>query len=314
MSTGPEFHQSAGDLGLEAQGDSFIGLDVDDQLIGLQFFDGVSLKEPEGRLAELDGDLRHPLGQSFSGPEVKWHPGPAPVVNHETEGNIGLGPGIRGHPWLCPIAGTGFPSTVPSPYCPRTALDRTSSGSIGWMRMKDLGLLIADGIGIEGNGTLHGDQGQQLEEVIGHHVAQRAGGLVIAGPIFHAHGLGGGDLDTVNVAPVPDRLEDAVREAEGHDVLDRRLAEVVVDAVDLVLTEDPADFGVEVPRGVEVTAEGFLKDDAPPCPCSSRSQTGCVELLTISQKGVWGDGEIEKGVFLRPCSRLVSAMNAFNFW
>jgi hypothetical protein len=36
----------------------------------------------------------------------------------------------------------------------------------------------------------------------------------------------------IDEVPVPDRLEDPVREPEDEDVLDRLLAEVVVDAED----------------------------------------------------------------------------------
>ena len=49
--------------------------------------------------------------------------------------------------------------------------------------------------------------------------------------------LGDGDLDVVDELAVPDRLEDAVREPQRQHVLDRLLAEVVVDPEDLVLGE-----------------------------------------------------------------------------
>ena len=64
--------------------------------------------------------------------------------------------------------------------------------------------------------------------------------LVVAAAPLDAQRLGDGDLHVVDVAAVPDRLEDAVGEAEHHDVLHRLLAEVVVDAVDLLLAEDLA--------------------------------------------------------------------------
>ena len=50
--------------------------------------------------------------------------------------------------------------------------------------------------------------------------------------------LGRGDLDVVDVVAVPDRLEQPVGEAEREHVLDGLLAQVVVDAEDLVLVED----------------------------------------------------------------------------
>ena len=68
----------------------------------------------------------------------------------------------------------------------------------------------------------------------------------------------------VHVAPVPDRLEDAVGEAEDEQVADGVLAQVVVDAVDLRLVEGAHDRVVEVAAGLQVVAEGLLDDDARP--------------------------------------------------
>jgi hypothetical protein len=49
----------------------------------------------------------------------------------------------------------------------------------------------------------------------------------------------------VDEVAVPDRLEQAVGEAEGQDVERRLLAEEVVDAEDLLLVEDLVDLGVQ---------------------------------------------------------------------
>ena len=77
------------------------------------------------------------------------------------------------------------------------------------------------------------------------HVAQRARLLVVRAAALHAQGLGHRDLHVVDVIAVPERLEDAVGEPEDEDVLDRLLAEIVVDPVDLILAEDPVDHVVE---------------------------------------------------------------------
>ena len=69
------------------------------------------------------------------------------------------------------------------------------------------------------------------------HVAQRAGALVIRRAPLDADGLGGGDLHVIDVAAVPDRLEHPVAEPEHQQVLDGLLAEVVIDAEDLLLVE-----------------------------------------------------------------------------
>ncbi len=58
--------------------------------------------------------------------------------------------------------------------------------------------------------------------------------LVVAAALLDADRFRHRDLHVVDVAAVPDRLEDAVGEAEDQDVLDGLFAQVVIDAVDLV--------------------------------------------------------------------------------
>ena len=87
---------------------------------------------------------------------------------------------------------------------------------------------------------------EQLQQVVLEDVAARAGLLVERAAALDAEVLGHGDLHVVDVAPVPERLEDAVAEAEDEQVADRLLAQVVVDAVDLRLVEDAHDRVVEL--------------------------------------------------------------------
>ena len=68
----------------------------------------------------------------------------------------------------------------------------------------------------------------------------------------------------VDEVAVPDRLEQAVGEAEGQDVERRLLAEEVVDAEDLVLVEHLVELRVERLRAGQVGAERLLHDDASP--------------------------------------------------
>ena len=105
-------------------------------------------------------------------------------------------------------------------------------------RLQDLDLLVAHLFGGEAHRRLHRDVAEQLQHVVLDQVAQRAGLVVVAGAGADADVLGGRDLDAVDVVAVPQRLEHAVGEAERQHVLDRLLAEVVVDAEDLGLVED----------------------------------------------------------------------------
>jgi hypothetical protein len=92
-------------------------------------------------------------------------------------------------------------------------------------------------------------------------VAQRARAVVVAGARADPDVLGRRDLDVVDVVAVPDRLEHVVREPERHHVLDRLLAQVVVDAEDLALAERRVHDLLEAPRRCEVGAERLLDHD-----------------------------------------------------
>ena len=66
------------------------------------------------------------------------------------------------------------------------------------------------------------------------------------------------------MAAIPDRLEDAVAEPQGQDVLDGLLAEIMIDAVDLALVENGRYFPVQGAGAFEITAERLLDDHAAP--------------------------------------------------
>ena len=93
-------------------------------------------------------------------------------------------------------------------------------------------------------------------------VAEGTGLLVEAAAVLDAERFGDGDLDVVDVAPVPDGLEDGVGEAQGEDVLDRLLPEVVVDPVHLLLGERGVHDLVERRGRLGVVTVWLLDDDA----------------------------------------------------
>ena len=75
--------------------------------------------------------------------------------------------------------------------------------------------------------------------------------------------FGRGDLHVIDVVAVPDRLENGVGEPQHEDVLHRLLAEVMVDAVDLVLGEHPVDLFVQLVARGQVGAEGLFDHEPP---------------------------------------------------
>ena len=95
-----------------------------------------------------------------------------------------------------------------------------------------------------------------------HDVAHRADRVVEVPAVRDVEVLAHGDLHRRDELPVPDRLEDRVREAEVEDVLDRHLPEEVVDPVQLRLVDQRVQFGVQLARGGEVVPERLLDDDS----------------------------------------------------
>ena len=115
-------------------------------------------------------------------------------------------------------------------------------------RLQHFALLGTYRFGVETGRWLHRGQLEQLKQVIGHHVTQRAGGIIKSSPRPDAKRLRDGDLHMINVVAIPQRLEDAVAEPKDHDVLHRLLAEIMVDAEYLLLRHGGEEQAIELPR------------------------------------------------------------------
>src|SRR5262245_27835377 len=112
------------------------------------------------------------------------------------------------------------------------------------------------------------------------HVTQRARFLIVSPPALDSNRLGGRDLHVIDVAAVPQWLENAVPPAEREDVLHRFLAEIMIDAVNLGFGKDLLELLAERAGAGEVVAEGFFHNQPPPA--VSTRQTGGAEALRRS--------------------------------
>ena len=64
-----------------------------------------------------------------------------------------------------------------------------------WLHgVENLALLVPYGFRLEGNRRLHGDEADQLHDVVRHHVAQSARRVVIASSQFNAYSFTDGNL------------------------------------------------------------------------------------------------------------------------
>ena len=69
------------------------------------------------------------------------------------------------------------------------------------------------------------------------HVTQRTAIVIIGYARFQADGFRYGDLDVIDVVRVPDGLEQYVGKPQCEKVLNRLLAEIVIDAKNAVFAE-----------------------------------------------------------------------------
>ncbi len=94
------------------------------------------------------------------------------------------------------------------------------------------------------------------------HIADDAGLFIGLAASLDAEILGECDLHVLDVMAIPDRLEKCVRKTKVEDVLNRFLAQVMIDAEDVGLGDVLVQGGVERSRRRQIAAERLLDDDA----------------------------------------------------
>ena len=92
------------------------------------------------------------------------------------------------------------------------------------------------------------------------------------------------NLHAVDVAAIPDRLEDAVAETKYHDVLNCLFAEVVIDSVNLIFTKHLHQLLIELSCRINVRTEGLLDHDPAEMPICFFSKVGSAQLFDDGRK------------------------------
>ena len=198
--------------------------------------------------------------------------------------------GIRGHSGFVQVTGHRGAGGDAGPVAPPAGV----GGAQGTNGTQHLDLLVAQDLGIEMGGRLHGDQRQQLEEMALHHVAQRTGALVIAGAVADTAGLGHGDLHLIDMIAVPQGLDQGIGETEHQEILHCLLAQVVIDPVDALLCKMPVQAGIQAQGAGEVLAEGLFDHDA--VATGRGGQSGGAETLHHGGEIGWRHRQVEHPV------------------
>jgi len=163
------------------------------------------------------------LGQPLSGPQVERDAAPAPVVDREAAGDVGLSLRLGVYFGFLAVPSGRFSF---HPARAVLAADHVAANGLEVWRgdgPQNLDLLISKGVGMERSGWLHGHERHQLQEVVLEDVSAGAGLFVECAAALDSERLGHRDLDVIDEAPIPDRLEDAVAEPEDQQVSNRLL-------------------------------------------------------------------------------------------
>ena len=186
-------------------------------------------------------------GQALAGTEVERDAAPAPGVDVQAQRRERLdGRSGRDAPDLA----------IPAVLAAHHVLRRERPD-----RIEHLELPVPDRLRGLPRWGLHAEQAHDLEQVVLDHVPDRPRLVVEGPPVGHVEGLGHVDLHARDVIAVPERLEERVGEAEVEQVLNRLLAEIVVDPEDGRLGEDLVDRGVQGDGACQVAPEWLLEDD-----------------------------------------------------
>src|SRR5262249_37584857 len=127
--------------------------------------------------------------------------------------------------------------------------------------LEDLGLLVANRLVVGARGRLHREVAHYLQEMVLDDVAGDAGLFEELAPPLDAEVLRHRDLYVLDEVAVQDRLEKRVREPEVENVLNRPLAEIVIDPEDVALRKILVQDPVQLPRRREIAPERLLDDD-----------------------------------------------------
>ena len=292
----PQPHVIARLLDLEHDMESLIGLKGDDQSVAVDAPGGKRREHAHRWPAEGDHDPGQAAGQPLARAQEERDPVPPPVVDAQTQGNVGFRVRANGNAGLLPVSGH------------RPALDRP--GSVlsehhgprldGQDGAEDLDLLVTDEISRKDGRGLHGRQGQDLGQVVLDDIAQGPGLIVVTRPCLDTQGFGHRDLHGGHPVPVPEGFEGRVGEAEDEKVLDRLLAQIMVDPENLRLVEISVYEAVEGPGRIEVPAEGLLDDQ--PHPSFGGLQPGFADAPDRVGKERRGRGQIKHPVPVEPGS------------
>src|SRR5579859_639624 len=133
------------------------------------------------------------------------------------------------------------------------------------------------------------------------HVAKQSGFFKIGSSVFNSQFLSHGNLHVVDVAAVPNGLKNPVGKAEDQKILNRFLAQIMVDPVNILLAKCARDHTVKLPGAGQVASKRFFENDS--CPVLFRvlglRKAGAAKMLHDNRKKTGRRSQIKKPIARR---------------
>ena len=181
---------------------AFIGLQTNDEAVGLG---GLALtKNVVGQGLILDDNFGDFVGHTLTSPEIKGNSGPSPVIHIGLDGYKGLGiAGARCATLFLEIPryGLTIDNTLAVLATHNVLFHRRRV--YGPQRFDDFDLLIADTFGFQRIWRFHGNQTEQLHQMVLHHVPQLTDTIVVGPTPFDTDFFGNRDLHVIDTALIP---------------------------------------------------------------------------------------------------------------
>lgn len=238
---------------------SFSRLDADHQLVAFCF----PAKNISGNVMVLNSHFSLSLVECFAASQDEVDSIPALVVDaHDSGGECRR---VRSS-WDCFVIQISE-RFIARAFWVANVLTKDDVVECQWLNaFKYFDLLVTDVIGMDGSRLLHCHQRQNLQQMILHHIANDSEFVEISAATLRAERFLEGNENRRDVLTIPCRVEELIAESDGHQVLHHFLAQVMVNTVELILSEERGQMIAENLGARRVLSERLLDDDTTPTP------------------------------------------------
>lgn len=240
-------HAQARELRVHLDVHTLVGLDAHDELVPRDV-----LEDARGDILELDSDLGLLLVESLAGLQDEGHALPTLVLDKCHHGAEGGTPRILGHGIVLLVRWPG--SIQRLAVLADNHVLRLDSGDAA----ENTDLFVSDVLRGERDWALHSQEGQDLEQMVLHNITDDTELVKVPPTALSAKRLLEGDLHVVDVIPVPGRAEELVTKSQDQDILHHLLAQVMVNAEDLLLVPVWLQRLLQLPGAGQILSEWLL--------------------------------------------------------